>query len=97
MNSTINVKLSRLVKTMSAALFAAIPPTVTLMKISLQPPRSRGTTLQDYDEIFTQLNRRLRRLYIVHTHNNTTHCTECCTNTWTSKEVSNHIIGGQVT
>ena len=31
-----NVKLPRLVKTLSAALFAVIPPTVTLMKISLQ-------------------------------------------------------------
>ena len=36
MNSTINVKLPCLVKTLSAALFAVIPPTVTLMKISLQ-------------------------------------------------------------
>ena len=30
-----NVKLPRLVKTLSAARFAVIPPTVTLMKISL--------------------------------------------------------------
>ena len=36
MNSTINVKLPRLVETLSAALFAVIPPTVTLMKISIQ-------------------------------------------------------------
>ena len=35
MNSTINVKLPHFVKTLSAALFAVIPPTVTLMKISL--------------------------------------------------------------
>jgi acyl transferase domain-containing protein len=32
------------------------------MKISLQRPRSRGTTLRDYDVIFRQVNWRLRSL-----------------------------------
>ena len=57
MNSTINVKLPRLVKTLSAALFAVIPPTVTLMKISLQ-----RTTVENIARPFLKI--------VQHTHTN---------------------------
>ncbi len=66
------------------------------MKISRQPPRSRGTTLRDYDVIFRQVNWRLRSSDRVRTHDDLTYNTKGFADAWTCEEVCNHVMSSQV-